>query len=61
MKIRKTMMTRASWYDEGIKVPHSQAVHEQDKPASVVVYDHTGQPYVKPRQPMGFDLSGKRK
>ena len=57
----KTMMTRASWWDEGIKVPHSQTVQEQEKPTPAIVYDHTGQPFVRPKQPMGFDLSGKPK
>jgi hypothetical protein len=27
------MMTKASWRDEGIKAPHSQTVHEQEKAA----------------------------
>jgi hypothetical protein len=28
-------------------------IHEQEKPL-VVIYDHTGQPYARPKVPMGF-------
>jgi hypothetical protein len=48
------------WWFDGSRAPETRTVVEQEKPASVVVYDHTGASFVRPRQPMGFDLSGKK-
>jgi hypothetical protein len=54
-------MTKMSdWWFDGSRVPETRTVFEQEKPEAAVVYDHTGQPFVRPRQPMGFDLSGRK-
>ena len=42
-----------SYWNEGPMLP-SLTVHEQEKPPRSVVYDHTGQPYARPKQPLGF-------
>lgn len=54
------MVTKNSWWDDGHGVPETRTVLEQDKPEPVVIYDHTGQPYHRPRCRMGFALSGKK-
>jgi len=56
----QTMTKMNDWWFDGGRVPEVRTVLEQDKPQQPVVYDHTGLPFVKSRQPMGFDLSGKK-
>jgi len=41
-----------SWWAEGPLLPNL-TVFEEEKPL-VVILDHTGQPYVRHRAPMGF-------
>jgi hypothetical protein len=55
------MTTKNSWWMECGPIPEARTVLEQNKPEQPVVYDHTGQPFVKPRQRVGFDLSGKKR
>ncbi|WP_020472378.1 hypothetical protein [Zavarzinella formosa] len=39
------------WYDEPL-LPQLTVYEEEKSP--VVIYDHTGQPYSRPKPPMGF-------
>lgn len=51
------------WWDTGPVIPHL-TVFETEKP-NVVIYDHNGQPYTRPKVPLGFidpnNLPGKPK
>jgi hypothetical protein len=52
---------KSGWVDDCGPHPrewYSAHVHEQERPAPAIVYDHTGQPLVRERLPMGFDLRG---
>jgi len=42
-----------AWWDAGPLLP-PLTVYEQEKPTPAVVYDHTGQAWIRPRPPMGF-------
>ena len=53
-------MTKNSWWADYGPIPEVRTVHEQEKPYPAVVYDHEGNALMRRRQPMGFDLSGRR-